>query len=146
MMLGTGDPHRTAAASSTAVPMRDPVRDGLLRFARRDLGVRLEGRERGAKRLRPRGRSEGLRVDVHHGPAPACVHLVAIVREQADTDKVRSWLNKEVLGSALQYFSDPVWRSLYWRNLLTKRQVEGRRSLVWRCDVLREAGRELLCG
>lgn len=68
-----------------------------------------------------------------------------IARERANAQAICTWLDQKVLGSALQYFSDPLWRSLYWRNLLTKRHVEGRKSLVWRCDVLREAGRELLC-
>jgi hypothetical protein len=53
-------------------------------------------------------------------------------------------LKVEDLGPYQPYLSDPLLRRLYWKNLLTKRNMNRRQHLVWRCDAIRKVGQEIL--
>ncbi len=64
-----------------------------------------------------------------------------------DDEKTRrqicSWLAKDDLGRAVPWPADRLLRRLYWSNLL----VESDGWFKWRCELLREVGREVLeCG
>ena len=50
------------------------------------------------------------------------------------------WLAHEALEPYQDWPSDALLRRLYWNNLLANRD----RRFVWRCDLLRDAGREIL--
>ena len=51
------------------------------------------------------------------------------------------WLRQQDLGPAQPYLFDALKRRLYWKNIL-KRTLQ--RRLVWRCELLREVGQQIL--
>ncbi len=65
-------------------------------------------------------------------------------REDAPvSQRLCQWLNREELGPFDDWPADRLLRQLYWNNLLVERE----RRFVWRCEILRAAGRRVLgCG
>lgn len=57
-----------------------------------------------------------------------------------ETGPIQEALDRDVLGPALTWPLDPTIRELYWEDLLTARA--GR--IVWRADVVKQVGREVL--
>ncbi len=53
-------------------------------------------------------------------------------------------LAKLDIGPATTYIFDDLLRKLYWMNLLVKREVAGKERLMWRCEVIRQAGISIL--
>jgi hypothetical protein len=71
--------------------------------------------------------------------------FVPFKRNDADAAKARRLLKETDHGVyAAPWFSDVVKRRLFWKNALAVREVDGDTRLHWRCDALREAGREIL--
>jgi len=60
--------------------------------------------------------------------------------KSAERQQICQWLAREDLGPTETYIRDDLLRRLYWSNLLATRN--GR--LVWRCEVIRKAGQEIL--
>jgi hypothetical protein len=57
-----------------------------------------------------------------------------------EKQQICQWLAQEDLGPTEEYIRDDLLRQLYWSNLLTERNER----LVWRCEVIRKAGQEIL--
>jgi len=71
-------------------------------------------------------------------PLPA--QLFTRFREEQDKLRLCELMNKKTLGKYEPWPSDELLRRLYWNNLITR---EGG-NFVWRCDFIRETGKELL--
>jgi hypothetical protein len=64
-------------------------------------------------------------------------------RKPDDRQQLCRLLENEDVGTFVTLdFSDPLIKRLYWKNLL-KKSLDGKR-IVWRSEVLREIGREIL--
>jgi hypothetical protein len=59
-------------------------------------------------------------------------------------ERIRPCLLQTDLGPAPAFLTDPGLRWLYWRNLVARRIIEGRPRLCWRCELLRDTGRDVL--
>jgi hypothetical protein len=71
--------------------------------------------------------------------------FVPFRRNSSDAAKARRLLKEADLGPySNPWFSDVVKRRLFWKNALAVRVVDGVRRLRWRCEALRNAGREIL--
>jgi hypothetical protein len=61
-------------------------------------------------------------------------------KSAAERQQICHWLAQEDLGPTETYIRDDLLRQLYWSNLLAERNER----LVWRCEVIRKAGQEIL--
>lgn len=64
------------------------------------------------------------------------------IKDENGRQRLWNLLQKEDVGPYMPHSEDPLLRHLYWKNLL-KRSEDGQR-LVWRCKVIREAGKQAL--
>lgn len=75
---------------------------------------------------------------VRHGSLPS--QLFTRFRSDADAVPLCGLLRQDKLGKYDAWPQDELVRRLYWQNLIT----DCRGQFVWRCDFIRETGRELL--
>jgi len=61
-------------------------------------------------------------------------------KKNNNTKQLCKWLAQPNVAPAQPYIFDDLLREVYWLNLLVKRN----NRLVWRCEAVREAGREIL--
>jgi hypothetical protein len=67
------------------------------------------------------------------------------VHDSAGRERLCRLLEQDDVGPAQPYLFDPLLKRLYWKNII-KRSGRANR-LVWRCEALRAAGKEILrCG
>jgi hypothetical protein len=62
----------------------------------------------------------------------------------ANNSALCEYLKDMDLGPYQPYLLNPLLRSLYWKNLVAKRKVYDKWRLVWRCDLFRRVGQEIL--
>ena len=72
--------------------------------------------------------------------SPLLAQLFTAFRDQIDSSHLCDLLNEQNIGRYEPWTNDSLIRRLYWNNLITR---EGQ-FLVWRCDFIREIGKELL--
>jgi hypothetical protein len=65
-------------------------------------------------------------------------------RHNETRQQVYEWLQQEDLGKAQPFIFDDLLRQLYWKNLLVEREINGEKRLLWRCQALREIGKNIL--
>lgn len=98
--------------------------------------------------LKLRRRSNGLSVDGYQNELRESVVawqlFTPLGRKPGLVDSIRPCLEQSNLGPAPAFLTDPGLRWLYWRNLVARRVIDGRPRLCWRCDLLRETGRDVL--
>ncbi len=75
---------------------------------------------------------------VRHGPLPS--QLFSRFRTAADAVPLCGLLRQETLGRYDVWPQDELLRRLYWQNLIVPRAGQ----FVWRCEFVRDTGRELL--
>ncbi len=73
-----------------------------------------------------------------NSPLPA--QLFTQFNDPADASRLCGYLYQQCIGQYEPWPYDPLIRRLYWNNLITR---EGQ-QFVWRCDFIREIGREFL--
>lgn len=94
----------------------------------------------------------GLEHWAEHGPPPRWVDWAVecpelwdswnrLRRSAGDLSVLRAALDRAEFGRVALWPPDPIVRSLYWSDLLAE---DSRRKLVWRCEAVREVGREVL--
>ncbi len=66
--------------------------------------------------------------------------LYALFQSNSDREALCQLLQQEQLGRYMAWLDNELLRRLYWQNLITDRNGQ----LVWRCDLIRNAGKELL--
>ncbi|MDM8558179.1 toll/interleukin-1 receptor domain-containing protein [Candidatus Parabeggiatoa sp. HSG14] len=71
------------------------------------------------------------------------------MQNTTEMQQVREWLVQEDIAPSLFLFSyghkrNDVLRRLYWKNLLAERDVNGYKTLCWRCKAMRLAGKNIL--
>jgi hypothetical protein len=70
--------------------------------------------------------------------------FLPLIRGDADKMAMCRLLKKDDLGVFTSpYFSDTIMRHLFWRNAFSVREIAGRQKVLWRCEALRDIGREL---
>jgi hypothetical protein len=98
--------------------------------------------------LRLRRRSGGLEADGYRDELRASIVawqlFTPLAREPSLVERIRPCLQRINLGPAPAFLTDPGLRWLYWRNLVARRDIDGRPRLCWRCDLLRDTGRDVL--
>ncbi len=84
--------------------------------------------------------------DGHVKSPPMGMMFLPLRRDRDKTRRVNQYLEDDDLGATEPYVFDDTLRDLYWRNLLTTRPPRDDRGsrLVWRCEAIRQAGREIL--
>ena len=60
--------------------------------------------------------------------------------DEQNTLRLCDYLKKPILGQYETWPYDELLRRLYWNNLITRQG----QNFVWRCDFIRETGRDLL--
>jgi hypothetical protein len=66
--------------------------------------------------------------------------LYAPFQSRSDREAICQLLKQQQLGRYIAWLDNELLRCLYWQNLITDRNGQ----LVWRCDLIRNAGKELL--
>ena len=64
------------------------------------------------------------------------------VRDPENKGRLCELLNQEIVTHFSPYLHDPLIKSLYWKNLI-KKDSSGKK-LIWRCELLKAIGREIL--
>jgi transcriptional regulator with XRE-family HTH domain len=68
-------------------------------------------------------------------------------KDQQARQTICEWLKQDKLAYWQPYIQNELLRELYWKNLLVKRDNNGKQGLEWRCDAVRMAGKRILkCG
>ncbi len=70
--------------------------------------------------------------------------FLPMIEQEGDRSRLRDWLAADELGRARPYLPDPQLRRLFWNNLICARGEGEAARLVWRCDVIRQAGLQVL--
>lgn len=70
--------------------------------------------------------------------------FIPFAQDQNRRERLCQLLQRDEVAISQPYLFDPLIRRLYWKNLL-KRDPKNR-HLLWRCDVFRIAGQEILGG
>jgi len=68
------------------------------------------------------------------------------IQDNSARQQVYQWLQQDDLGAFTHFISDNLLRKLYWKNMLTVREVDQEKRLCWRCEALKMAGKEILAG
>ncbi len=64
------------------------------------------------------------------------------MQKEEEKDRICRMLVRDVVGPVQPFIVDPLIRRLYWKNLFKPDKTN--KKLVWRCEALRVAGREVL--
>jgi hypothetical protein len=67
-----------------------------------------------------------------------------MVEEAGARERLAERLAAPDLGRARPYLADPELRRLFWSNLIAVRGQGENARLYWRCDVVRQAGLQVL--
>ncbi|RKZ76052.1 MAG: hypothetical protein DRR19_28930 [Candidatus Parabeggiatoa sp. nov. 1] len=68
------------------------------------------------------------------------------IQNKSARQQVSKWLQQDDLGTFTHFIDDNLLRKLYWKNLLTVREVGWEKRLCWRCEALKMAGQKILAG
>jgi len=68
--------------------------------------------------------------------------FTSLAKDEESTKKLCDLLELNPVSSRSGYFTDPIVSKLYWKNLLKK--DENDEALSWRCDLIRDIGKQIL--
>jgi hypothetical protein len=66
------------------------------------------------------------------------------IRDSRNKDRLCELLKQDIVTHFTPYLYDPLIKSLYWKNLI-KKDSSGK-NLVWRCELLKSVGRNIMAG